>query len=433
MEIASVGIDTPFSEKVRIDSASLLGPLTKDESYALTAFDRYSQDSNKLMVAFSPQHIINEDIYETIGSTWIDDYFGEYSNVNAEEYTRLKWFSRQYWQKYTNRNDFNAYISLISQFDFGVFDQIRQMIPARANEILGLVIEPNILERSKVKIGKNFSGEPPTKFVKEVSELSKLGVISSELNQINGTIFIGFDEEIPSESDEFEADAIIDTVMEADTQNLEDDMDFVTKFIVTPHTQLLTLPITGSIGALYEEKNAIISASNKLFEGIVTSYNTKISNIQNVYGIYNKPLDIDSVEIKRDFTNTYLRRNVKFGTNQNSVNYGKWYYTNNAVEKSEALFEQIEKYKTDNYYSGFKFYYSGDNYEKYTYSSFEYVTSSFTNPHNYTSGKRRHQYEGCKNSGGITYIKTIAIYNSYDEQSDSNPVVIYDIPNESVL
>jgi len=433
MEVASVGIDTPFAEKVRIDSASLIGPLSKDETFTLTAFDRYSQDSNKLMVAFSPQHIINEDIYEAIGSTWIDDYFGDYSNVDAEEYTRLKWFAREYWQKYNNRNDFNAYISLISKFDFGVFDQIRQTLPARVNEILGLVIEPNVLERSKVKIAKDFYAEPPTKFVKDVSELSKLGIVTTELNQINGTVFIGFDEEIPSEADEFESDTQIVTEMEADTQNLEDDMDFVTKFIVTPQLQNMTIPITGSIGGIFEKKDAIISASNRLVEGIITSYDTKISNLQTMFGYFNKPLDIDYAELKRDFTNTYARRNIKFGINPNTINYGKWYYTDNAVEKTEALFQQIEKYSTDTYYSGFKFYYSGDNYEKYTYSSFQYVTSSLTNPHNHNSGKRRQQYEGCKNSGGITYIKTIATYNSYDEQNDSNPIIIYDIPTDSVL
>ncbi len=433
MEVASVGIDTPFSEKVRIDSASLLGPLTKDETVTLTAFDRYSQDSNKLMVAFSPQHIINEDIYEAIGSTWIDDYFGEYSNVDAEEYSRLKWFAREYWQKYNNRNDFNAYISLISKFDFGVFDQIRQTLPARVNEILGLVIEPNVLERSKVKVSRDFLGEPPTKFVKDVSELSKLANVVGEINQTNTTVFIGFDEEIPSEPDQYEADANIVTEMDADTLDIQDDLDIETNFIVKPNLEKITFSITGSLGILYDQKFSIISASNFDFKSNINSYNFTLFQNQKIYGKYNTPLDVDSIILTASFTDEYSRQNVRFGSDPMFTNFGKWYYTNNAPEKSEAVTLQIEKYENDSYYSGFKFYYSSSIYEKYTYSSFNYVTSSLTNPHNYTTGIRQSQFEGCNNSGGITYIKTIATYNQYDEQNDTNPVVIYDIPADSVL
>ena len=77
----------------------------------------FSLDSNKLMVAFSPQTMINEDIYSAIGNTWIDDYFGEYENVKKDEYPKLKWFASEYWKKYKNKNDINSYINLISIYD----------------------------------------------------------------------------------------------------------------------------------------------------------------------------------------------------------------------------------------------------------------------------------------------------------------------------
>ena len=199
MEVATVANNTPYSEKVRIDSASLHGSLSMTNSSAVTAFDNYSVDSNKLMVAFSPQHIINEDIYESIGYSVIDDYFGEYANTTRDEYPGLKWFAREYWKKYKNRNDFTAYLRLISVFDFSVFDQIRQTLPLRANEILGIVIEPNILERSKVKTSRDFSALPPDRYVRDTTEVSASGGVRLEVNTSKtATVYIGFDEDIPS-------------------------------------------------------------------------------------------------------------------------------------------------------------------------------------------------------------------------------------------
>jgi hypothetical protein len=113
MEVATLGNNTIYTEKVRIDSGSLIGGLDMNVSSEVSAFDRFSVDSNKLMVAFSPQHVINEDIYESIGGAEIDDYIGDYSNIMAGEYTDLKWLSRDYWKKYPNKNDFNTYIDLI--------------------------------------------------------------------------------------------------------------------------------------------------------------------------------------------------------------------------------------------------------------------------------------------------------------------------------
>ena len=62
-----------------------------------------------------------------------------------------------YWQKYTTPNNFWDYIRLIRYYDTSVFDQLRRMIPARANASVGLLIEPNLLERRKEVIGHDQS------------------------------------------------------------------------------------------------------------------------------------------------------------------------------------------------------------------------------------------------------------------------------------
>ena len=223
MEVVSTANDTPFTEKIRIDSASLLSPLNVDKSNTVTQFDRYSIDSNKVMVAFSPQHIINEDIYEAIGYTILDDYFGEYSNVNKNEYPKLKWFSREYWQKYENKNDFTAYVRLLSAFDFSVFDQIRQTLPLRVNEILGVVVEPNVLERSKQTLLKDFAGI--NQDVVDTNDLSKIPNTVSKFSYNKGTVLIGFDEDLGSKLYEIEGEYTNEVELTTNIDEIENDID----------------------------------------------------------------------------------------------------------------------------------------------------------------------------------------------------------------
>lgn len=189
MQVATLGNNTIYTEKVRIDTGSLVGGLSKDYRAEVSAFDKFSVDSDKLMIAFSPQHVINEDIYEAIGGTTLDDYIGSYSNISANEYKELKWLARQYWQKYPNRNDFTAYIRLISKFDFSVFDQIRQTLPARANPILGVVVESNILERNKVDgAGRIFTGT--TNYSVDSNEISSSAKIYQQYDTNVATVSV---------------------------------------------------------------------------------------------------------------------------------------------------------------------------------------------------------------------------------------------------
>jgi len=215
MEVPTLASNTIYTEKVRIDSGSLVGSLSKDKRSEVSAFDTFSVDSDKLMVAFSPQHVINEDIIESIGGVTIDDYIGAYSNIKESEYRDLKWLSRQYWQKYKNRNDFNAYINLISVFDFSVFDQIRQTLPARSNPILGLVIEPNILERSKIDgTGRELAGS--TNYSVDTNEISSSGTITQVYSKNEATFRIIGDQdgEVQDIFDDIDIVPLIPTVVQ---------------------------------------------------------------------------------------------------------------------------------------------------------------------------------------------------------------------------
>ena len=60
---------------------------------------------------------------------------------------------RNYYFQRTNL-DFDQYIKLIKSVDKSLFDMLEQVIPARANVSKGILIEPSLLDRSKIKITK---------------------------------------------------------------------------------------------------------------------------------------------------------------------------------------------------------------------------------------------------------------------------------------
>jgi hypothetical protein len=105
-----------------------------------------------LGVYLSPTDQINEDIAEQFGGLSIDDFIGAYSDLYENHYKDLDGLSREYFKKYTSKNNPQAFIRLLRYFDASFFTMIKQLTPYRANLQTGLVIEPHILDRSKIKL-----------------------------------------------------------------------------------------------------------------------------------------------------------------------------------------------------------------------------------------------------------------------------------------
>ena len=150
----SIGGDNLHSEKIRLEDNSLirrLSPVTRGEQ---SQYDTAPVDSPRLGLFYSAQDQINKDIFDEIGFIELDNYIGNPADEFESSYPELIRFSQEYWQKFTNKNDVNAYIRIFSLYDFSLFQQIKQLLPARSKVAAGLLIEPNILERSKVLINK---------------------------------------------------------------------------------------------------------------------------------------------------------------------------------------------------------------------------------------------------------------------------------------
>jgi len=146
----SLGGGTFDDNKVRIESTELINTLNVENRATRNRFDTAPLDSSKLGVYYSPQTMINDDIIAQLGFTILDDLIGDpRAKENRYSYPDLINTARDYWKKYATNNDMNSYLRIFSLFDLSFFKQLEQLLPARSEKILGLLIQPNIIERSK--------------------------------------------------------------------------------------------------------------------------------------------------------------------------------------------------------------------------------------------------------------------------------------------
>ena len=147
--IPSVGALNLMNNKVRIESASLKGALSPDKSNELSQFDYAPVDSNLLGTYFSTTDTVNSDIYNSEGYFEADDWVGDPDKRYNEDYPLLKYRAKNYFQKYTSGTALDLIMDMLSRYDMSVFDQIKQLLPARVDWHKGILIEPHVFERNK--------------------------------------------------------------------------------------------------------------------------------------------------------------------------------------------------------------------------------------------------------------------------------------------
>jgi hypothetical protein len=145
----SIAAGTYDDNKIRLEDNELIGTLDVKTRAERSQYDKAPLDSKKLGVYFSPQTMIDEDIIAQLGETYLDEYIGDPGDTEDRSYPRLVQYAQRYWKKYSQNNDMNAYIKIFTLFDMSFFKQLLQLLPARTDKLTGLLIQPNILERSK--------------------------------------------------------------------------------------------------------------------------------------------------------------------------------------------------------------------------------------------------------------------------------------------
>jgi len=165
MKVPNLGPSGRSSNKLRIEADERIdkvgNPVLKfGESITVPAYDKAPTDSNKLGVFFSPSAAIDEDIILSMPNLDFDQYIGDPRDQYKEQYTGLTTARDLYWQKYSGPNNFWDYLRLLKYYDASLYKQVHDLVPARANATVGILIEPTILERDKVIIGKEPTFEP---------------------------------------------------------------------------------------------------------------------------------------------------------------------------------------------------------------------------------------------------------------------------------
>jgi hypothetical protein len=159
MKVPNLGPSGRSSNKLRIEADERIdevgNPVLKfGESITIPAYDKAPIDSNKLGVFFSPSAAIDEDIILSMPNLDFDQYIGDPRDQYNEQYTGLVTARNLYWQKYSGPNNFWDYLRLLKYYDASLYKQVHDLIPARANATVGILIEPTVLERDKIIIGK---------------------------------------------------------------------------------------------------------------------------------------------------------------------------------------------------------------------------------------------------------------------------------------
>jgi hypothetical protein len=158
LDIPDVGSSRYSTNKIRFEEQTLVTDLSVNSRATKKSLDQAPTDSNRVGLFFSPTKELNIDIAKSFGGINLDNYIGDPSDRYKTNYRGLDDLRKYYFKRFNNI-DIYAYINLIKLYEKSMFEDIKNMLPARVKATTGLLIEPHFLERSKIAqkkpIGEN--------------------------------------------------------------------------------------------------------------------------------------------------------------------------------------------------------------------------------------------------------------------------------------
>lgn len=149
---------TSSLDKIRLDhTGSIIAGNTLSTNTSIIKRDvKYTDDLHSIEVGFSPTDNIDNFIVSASLATGslsnfnIDEYIGDPRNLYMDRYEGLDLQAQNILGDLTQYN-LQDYVRLIKFFDNIIFKMIKDFIPARAVADTGIIIKPNLLNRSKAK------------------------------------------------------------------------------------------------------------------------------------------------------------------------------------------------------------------------------------------------------------------------------------------
>ena len=217
LEIPDVGSTRYSTNKVRFEEQYTINGKNVSEGVDLSskhratkkAFDQSPVDSNRVGLFFSPTKELNIDIAKSLGGVNLDNYIGDPGDRYKSNYKRLDNLRNYYFQRFDGR-DIYAYINLIKLYEKSMFEDIKKMLPARVKATTGLLIEPHILERSKISHKKPVAED----YQKDVTiHFSDTTILIADNAQMEVVVDSNLGENLSGENEQFET-LITDTTID---------------------------------------------------------------------------------------------------------------------------------------------------------------------------------------------------------------------------
>jgi hypothetical protein len=149
LDIPDVGSSRYSTNKIRFEEQTLVSDLSVNSRATRKSLDQAPTDSNRVGLFFSPTKELNIDIAKSFGGINLDNYIGDPSDRYKTNYNGLDNLRKYYFKRFNNI-DIYGYINLIKLYEKSMFEDIKNMLPARVKATTGLLIEPHFLERSKI-------------------------------------------------------------------------------------------------------------------------------------------------------------------------------------------------------------------------------------------------------------------------------------------
>ena len=144
---------TSSLDKVRLDNTGSIIPKNtlSGNTSNIKRDSKYTDDLHNIEVGFAPSDNVDRYIISHSAATFnIDDYIGDPRSLTSPSYTGLYQVAEGILGN-LERYDLQDYVRLIKFFDNVIFKMVKDFIPARVVADTGIIIKPNLLNRSKAK------------------------------------------------------------------------------------------------------------------------------------------------------------------------------------------------------------------------------------------------------------------------------------------
>lgn len=411
MKVPNLGPSRRSSTKIRIEddvrNDKIGNPILKfGESITTPAYDNAPIDSNKLGIYFSPSAPIDEDIILSMPDLDFDQYIGDPRDQYKEQYTGLVEARNLYWQKYSGPNNFWDYLRLLKYYDSSLYKQVKSLIPARANANVGIMIEPTVLERDKIIIGK----KPILETAHHTTFIDTMAYISESSEYPNYDANINYSNPFKVSSKTNKTGSYISASSEY--VPLETNMNYSNPFNVNFHTNETGSYISAS--AIHED----FTSNVNLYDPFKLNYKTQETGSSVVFSAdlvsYNAPSHTFS-EVASG-TGSYVGKDILempalygIGDRDESGWYGSDYY-NATIQlgSQKSIFEEvvmprIETNVTSYFNSEVEYHYSSSlSASLHNPYSSSFVLSDLDNKWDESLGTDRLFYLGCVQTNDTT-------------------------------